>query len=324
MLSYSESYATIEKYISQLPLNSTPPELYEPIKYILSIGGKRIRPCLALMSHSLFSEEISDVIHPALGLEVFHNFTLLHDDIMDKASRRRNHDTVHVKWNENVAILSGDAMMILAYQLISKTSANVLPQIFALFNKTALEVCEGQQYDMNFEKQSAASVQEYLDMIRLKTAVLIAASLAVGAITGKASEEDIENMYLFGLNIGIGFQLQDDYLDVYGKTEKFGKNIGADILSNKKTYLLISALNSQEFYLVEQLKQWIAEKHFQPDEKVNAIRSIYDQLNIGDITEQTAKQYFTDGLKYFQQVDIPEARKTNLRDIVEKMLKREY
>jgi geranylgeranyl diphosphate synthase, type II len=324
MLSYSESNKLIENNLSQLSLNSPPVELYEPIKYILALGGKRIRPCLTLMAHSIFSEDYTNVIYPSLGLEVFHNFTLLHDDIMDKSVKRRNHDSVHVKWNENVAILSGDAMMILAYKLMCKTSEDVLTQILDLFSKTALEVCEGQQYDMNFEKQAVVTVQQYLEMIRLKTAVLIAASLAIGAITGKASSENVEKLYQFGLNIGIGFQLQDDYLDVYAKTEKFGKNIGSDILSNKKTYLLISALNSANSNLVKELKQWISKKSFKPKDKITAVRSIYDNLNIGKTTEETAKQYFSKGLEYFEQIQIPDAKKNELRSFVEKMRTREY
>ncbi|MBN2523041.1 MAG: polyprenyl synthetase family protein [Bacteroidales bacterium] len=324
MLSYSDSYSLIERNIAQLSVNSRPVELYEPIQYILSLGGKRIRPCLALMAHNLFSEQISDAINPALGLEVFHNFTLLHDDIMDNASKRRNHDTVHVKWNENIAILSGDAMMILAYQLISKTQDNLLPRILSLFNKTALEVCEGQQFDMNFEKQNTVTVKEYLNMIRLKTAVLIASSLAIGTITGKAKKDAIEKMYLFGLNIGIGFQLQDDYLDVYAQPEKFGKNIGSDILSNKKTYLLINALSSRNSKLVKELKQWMDIKNSDPDAKIKGVKTIYDQLKIGEITENTVKKYFDKGLKYFQQVDIPETRKENLRSFVNKMIIRDY
>ncbi len=324
MLNYTDSYSLIEKNIAQLSVNSRPVELYEPIQYILSLGGKRIRPCLVLMAHNLFSEHISDAIYPALGLEVFHNFTLLHDDIMDNASKRRNHDTVHVKWNKNIAILSGDAMMILAYQLISKTRDYLLPRILSLFNKTALEVCEGQQFDMNFEKQNTVTVEEYLDMIRLKTAVLIASSLTIGAITGEAKKDTIEKMYLFGLNIGIGFQLQDDYLDVYAQPEKFGKNIGSDILSNKKTYLLISALSSRNSKLVKELKQWMDNKSSDPASKIKGVKTIYDQLKIGEITENTAKKYFDKGLKYFQQVDIPETRKENLRNFVNKMTTRDY
>ncbi|MBA7562970.1 (2E,6E)-farnesyl diphosphate synthase [subsurface metagenome] len=324
MLSYSESYALIEKNILQLSINSTPVELYEPIKYVLSLGGKRIRPCLALMAHSIFSEDNTDILFPALGLEVFHNFTLLHDDIMDNALKRRNHDTVHVKWNDNVAILSGDAMMIIAYKLISKTNKSLLPLILSIFNKTALEVCEGQQYDMNFEKQHVASVKEYLDMIRLKTAVLIASSLAIGAVTGMASEEDVEKMYLFGQNIGTGFQLQDDYLDVYGEQEKFGKNIGSDILSNKKTFLLISALNAKDRILVEELKQWLARKNYEPEEKINAVTNIYSKMKIDTITKKTAQDYFSKGLEFFSQVSIPNANKNKLRSFVEKMMMREY
>lgn len=324
MLSYSESIALLEKNLSQLSFNSPPAELYEPIKYILALGGKRIRPCLALMSHSIFSNDYTDVIHPSIGLEVFHNFTLLHDDIMDKAEKRRNHESVHVKWNENVAILSGDAMMILAYKLVAQTSETVLPQILDLFSKTALEVCEGQQYDMNFEEQDVVSVRQYLEMIRLKTAVLIAASLAIGAITGRAGNEEVDKMYRFGLNIGIGFQLQDDYLDVYAKTKKFGKNIGSDILSNKKTYLLICALNSKKTKLVDELKHWISEKKFKPKEKIAAVRSIYDNLDIGNITKEAAKEYFSKGLEFFEQINIPDTKKIELRNLVETMMAREY
>jgi geranylgeranyl diphosphate synthase type II len=276
------------------------------------------------MAHNLFSDDMTNAVCPALAMEVFHNFTLLHDDIMDNASKRRNHDTVHVKWNKNIAILSGDAMMILAYRLISGIPGQILPKILDLFSKTALEVCEGQQYDMNFEKQSAVSIENYLDMIRLKTAVLIAASLAIGAITGKADEETVEKMYRFGLNIGIGFQLQDDYLDVYARAKKFGKNIGSDILSNKKTFLLISALHSGNAVLVNELKHWMEKKDFQPEEKINAVRNIYDQLNIKKITEQTTKKYFNRGLQSFRSISVPDTRKENLRNFVEKMIAREY
>ena len=237
-----EFVALINKTIEEIRYPDQAQGLFAPISYILSLGGKRIRPLLALMANEMFGGDTSDVIMPAIGVEVFHNFTLLHDDLMDNADKRRGEETVHIKWNDNTAILSGDAMQIMAYQFIAQTKPEILQKVLNLFSHTALEICEGQQYDMEFEDRSNVSEEEYLEMIRLKTAVLLGCSLKIGAITGGANEDDANLLYEFGEKIGLAFQLKDDLLDVYADTNVFGKNIGGDILNNKKTFLLISAL----------------------------------------------------------------------------------
>jgi geranylgeranyl diphosphate synthase, type II len=323
MLNYQEIFSLVEEKLKQMDYNSEPSELYDPIKYILSLGGKRLRPCLAIMAHNIFCDEIDNIIYPAIGIEVFHNFTLLHDDIMDKALLRRNNSTVHVKWNENVAILSGDAMMIMAFELISKTDKECLNRVISIFTKTARQVCEGQQFDMNFENQQNVSIDQYIRMINLKTAVLIAASLAIGAITGKAAEREIDLMYNFGTNIGIAFQLQDDYLDVYADSKKFGKKVGGDILSNKKTYLLISALQSGNTKLVEELNFWIINQKHNTSDKIDAVTAIYNKLDLGNRTQQLANTFFEKGIKYLEHVNIEKSRKDILQDIVSDIMKRE-
>jgi geranylgeranyl diphosphate synthase type II len=323
MLNYQESLLLIEEKISEFSYSSKSSKLYDPIKYILSLGGKRLRPCLAIISHNLFCDDLDNIIHPALGLEIFHNFTLLHDDIMDKAQLRRNNPTVHVKWNENAAILSGDAMMIMAYNLIIKTDKELFYQVFNIFNKTALEVCEGQQLDMNFENQDDVNVEQYIEMIRLKTAVLVAASMAIGAVTGRAMETDIDLMYKFGLNIGMAFQLQDDYLDVFADPDKFGKSIGGDILSNKKTYLLISALHSNNNKYLDELKVWLKKEKYNPSDKISAITRIYNLLDIGVHAKQLAESYFLKGFEYFDQIKVEKKKKKILNDIILKTMKRE-
>ena len=262
MLSFNEILEKVEHEISQLSFEYPPKSLYDPIEYILSLGGKRIRPALALMACNLYKENIDNVINPALGVEVFHNFTLLHDDLMDKADKRRNKPTVHKVWNDNTAILSGDAMLIAAYQLIGKTEPDYLKEVFDLFTETALEICGGQQYDMEFESRMDVTEPEYIEMIRLKTAVLLACSLKIGAITGGASKEDAANLYDFGINIGLAFQLQDDLLDVYGDTATFGKNIGGDITCNKKTFLLIHAFELASPEQKAVLNDWIGKTTF--------------------------------------------------------------
>lgn len=323
MLKASDCYRIIENEISEIVFNEKPSGLYNPIKYILSIGGKRVRPCLTLLAHNLFSDTFSEAIYPALAVEVFHNFSLLHDDIMDKAPTRRNKETVHIKWNNNTAILSGDAMMIYAYDVLSKTATETFPKVFSLFNKTALQVCEGQQYDMEFENRSEVSVEEYLEMIRLKTAVLIASSLGIGAITAKASTSEIEKMYQFGLNIGLAFQLQDDYLDVFASMQEFGKSIGGDILSNKKTFLMISALNSSNSQLVNELRHWITKQDFNPNEKIKAVTQIYRKLKIEKQTKLLAENYFNRGLEFLEKVEVSQSRKTELHQFVLKLMNRE-
>ena len=323
MMNYDECLAIIEKTLSELPYNERVTELYEPIRYVFSLGGKRLRPGLAFLSHLVFSDHVDDIIFPAAAIEVFHNFTLLHDDIMDKAPIRRNNDTVHVKWNENAAILSGDAMIILAYKLILKTRSDAREKVLETFNDTALQVCEGQQLDMNFEGRTDVSVDEYLEMIRLKTAVLIAASLKIGAIAAGAGSSETDSLYDLGINIGIAFQLQDDYLDVYAATEKFGKSIGGDILANKKTFLLISALNSGDQRLVEKLKYWLDKRSFDPMEKIKAVTVIFNELQVDKTTHELVDQYFARGMDILNALPVRESRKTELKKVISKTMKRE-
>jgi geranylgeranyl diphosphate synthase type II len=316
MYSYSQCFDIIERELSQISLANKPKELFEPIRYALSIGGKRIRPCLALMAHSLFSDTIETVIKPAMGLEVFHNFTLLHDDIMDKAELRRNHQTVHMKWNQNTAILSGDAMMILAYDLISDTAVKVLPDILTLFGQTALEVCEGQQLDMNFERSEYISEAEYLEMIRLKTAVLLGASMALGGITGGTSKENIDRLYNVGLYTGMAFQLQDDYMDVFANEKSFGKKIGGDIHANKKTYLMISALNSSDQQQIDLLKTWLRKEDFTSEEKIKAVTQIYLKLEVDKKCRELAGKYFNMGIDQLSQLTIEQTRIAELKSFL--------
>ena len=323
MLGYTESLKIIEEHLKEIASQGQPAELYAPIRYLLSMGGKRIRPCLAIMAHSLFTEDTDTVIDAATGIEVFHNFTLMHDDIMDNAVLRRNYETVHVKWNNNVAILSGDAMLILAYQFIAKSRKEHLLAVLDLFNKTALQVCEGQQYDMNYESSIRVSVDEYLKMIRLKTAVLLAASLAAGGITAGASREDIDALYQFGINIGIAFQLQDDYLDVFADKTKFGKSIGGDIVANKKTFLLLNALQSNNRELVSQLESWMNNTMADKADKIDAVKSIYEKLDIGTQTLRLSEEYFNQGLKYLNKLDIPTGRTHELKEFVTLLIRRE-
>lgn len=286
--------------LDALELPSEPKSLYEPISYTLANGGKRMRPLLVLMGCKVFNEDVSQAIHPALGIEVFHNFTLLHDDIMDNAPIRRGKPAVHTKWDNNIAILSGDAMMILAYQELCKTDTTVLPQVLDVFNKTALEVCEGQQLDMDFETADNVSIADYITMIRLKTAVVLGGGLKVGAIIGKAESEQAELLYDFGLNTGIAFQLQDDILDVYGESQKVGKQKGGDILSAKKTFLLLKAMELANTEQTDSLKKWLASDSEKG--KVEAVTEIYDQIGIKELAETRMWDYYNKGIASLNQL----------------------
>ena len=323
MYTFQDCQELVTRELENIRLEGAPAELYEPIRYILSSGGKRIRPCLTLMGCNLFNDNVDIAINAALAVEVFHNFTLVHDDIMDKAETRRNNPTVHKKWNENVAILSGDAMLIKSYEYITGCPGGNIKKMLALFNKTAIQVCEGQQYDMNYESRSDVSIEEYLKMIEYKTAVLIASSLKMGAIAGAANESDAGLLYEFGRNIGIAFQLQDDMLDVYAQSQTFGKAIGGDIIANKKTYLLVSALNSEDRNIVSELKKWIERPVVNKEEKIRAVRGIFDKLGLKDRIHEKIDNYFESGLKYLDQVSVKENRKDNLRHLANKMMIRE-
>ena len=256
----------IESTLVSIFEGKEPYNLYEPIRYVLSIGGKRLRPTFALMACDLFGGNVNDAVYPACALEVYHNFTLLHDDIMDNADMRRGKPTVHKKWNENTAILSGDVMLSQAYEVMCRAEHSLLPSLLSVFNQTTIEVCEGQQYDMDFESRNDVSADEYIAMIRLKTAVLLAASLKIGAICAKASAKDADLIYEFGINVGLAFQLKDDWLDVYGDVKKFGKKIGGDICCNKKTYLLITALEKASGDTKISLTDWFSKESFVRDE----------------------------------------------------------
>lgn len=323
MLSFNEILEKIEKEISQLSFEYPPKSLYDPIEYILSLGGKRIRPALALMACNLYQENVSNAINPALGIEVFHNFTLLHDDLMDKADKRRGKPTVHKVWNDNTAILSGDAMLIAAYQLIGKTEPEHLKEVFDLFTTTALEICGGQQYDMGFESRTDVTEAEYIEMIRLKTAVLLACSLKTGAITGGASQEDATNLYEFGINIGLAFQLQDDLLDVYGDTATFGKNIGGDIICNKKTFLLIHAFELASAEQKEILNSWINKDTFNPEEKIEAITGIYNELQLKDITAVKMQGYYDKAMEHLDKLNVSPDKLTILKEVSDRLMFRQ-
>lgn len=314
----------IEAFSAEL---SVPPaELYEPIRYTLALGGKRIRPLFVLMAADLFNGKPEDALSSAMAVELFHNFTLVHDDIMDNAPLRRNQPTVHQKWNASTAILSGDVMMVKAYQQIAKSKKNDV--ILPVFNDMAVKVCEGQQWDLNYEKVERISVPQYFKMIELKTAVLIAASMKIGALLGGADEKNADQLYRFGLNTGMAFQLQDDLLDVYGKEEKFGKQSGGDIISNKKTFLLLKAIELAGLnpYKKEELAQWL---NFLPKnekdskEKIEAVKAIYDFTNVKKITETEIQSYHQKAIAALDSIKADEDKKKNLIDFTGKLLARE-
>jgi len=323
MYTLKSSRVLINQTISGLVFNSEPKELYDPIRYILSLEGKRLRPSLVLMACNLFSDNVEDAIYPAIGLEIFHNFTLLHDDIMDKATVRRNNPTVHARWNENIAILSGDVMSILAYEYISKCRSGVLLDVTGIFTQTALQVCEGQQYDMNFEKAKRVSVEGYLKMIELKTSVLIASCLKIGSIIGGATTKDADLMYDFGKNLGLAFQLQDDVLDVYGDPKIFGKETGGDIVANKKTFLLIKAFELADGVIFENLQHQIERQYFDPKEKIKAVKAIYDELGVRDQADDLLKSFYQEALRNLDKVSVEKSRKTELKKLAEGLMNRE-
>lgn len=313
----------ISEAVEKLAFPGYPAELYEPITYILSLGGKRMRPALLLMACDLFGGDVEAAIPPALAIEVFHNFTLMHDDIMDDAPLRRGKTTVHEKWNQNVGILSGDVMLIEGYKLMMHVEERLLRPIMNIFNSTAVSVCEGQQIDMEFEQRNDAGIDEYLDMIRLKTAVVLGSALKIGALIGGADQKDAELISTFGEQLGIAFQLQDDILDVYGDPEKFGKQVGGDIISNKKTYLLIKALELANDRQRQELNDLIALKQFDNTEKVAAVTALYDKLEVRQEAENTMQSYAEKAFIALDAINLPEAHKQYLRDFADGLLVRE-
>ena len=314
----------ISKAVDKLTFPVHPAKLYEPISYILSIGGKRMRPALLLMACDLFGGDIDEALSPALAIEVFHNFTLMHDDIMDNAPLRRGRVTVHERWNPNVAILSGDVMLLEGYKLMMKVHDHLLRQILDIFNETAVGVCEGQQIDMDFEVRDDVSIKEYIEMIRLKTAVVLGGALKIGALMGGADKKDADLLCSFGENLGIAFQLQDDILDVYGDPAKFGKQVGGDIISNKKTYLLIKALELVENEQAEDLNRWLSAKQFDSAQKVSAVTAIYNQANVRRYAEEAMQAYAEKAFEALEKINLPEENKQYLRDFADGLLVREY
>ena len=287
------------------------------------MGGKRIRPVLMLMAYNLYKEDLARIYGPATGIEVYHNYTLLHDDLMDRADRRRGKETVHKVWNDNTAILSGDAMLVLAYRFMAQCPVDCLKEVMELFSLTALEICEGQQMDMEFELRKDVREEEYLEMIRLKTGVLLAASLKIGALLGGASAEDAGHLYDFGMNLGVAFQLKDDLLDVYGDVAVFGKNIGGDILCNKKTYMLIKAFEHADDIQLQELNAWIDAKSFEPAEKIAAVTGLYDQIGIKEICERKMAEYSERAMVNLSAVKVPDEKKAELENLMKNLMHRE-
>ena len=316
MFTASELLEKINSHIADLRFVRTPKGLYDPITYVLSMGGKRIRPVLMLMAYNLYKENVEPAFSSATGIEVYHNYTLLHDDLMDRADKRRGKETVHKVWNDNAAILSGDAMLVLAYRLMNNCPERYLKQVMDIFSQTALEICEGQQWDMEFETRNDVTVPEYMEMIRLKTSVLLSAALKIGAVLGGASEDDARKLYDFGIKMGLAFQLQDDYLDVYGDSKVFGKNIGGDILCNKKTFMLINALALADGIQRKELEKWIASTAFCPEEKIKAVTALYDKIGIGGICEEKINAYYVEGLSLLESMAVPSERKEELKSFV--------
>lgn len=308
--------------LSEHQIARQPEGLYEPIRYVLSLGGKRIRPVLMLMAYNLYKEDVTSILSQALAVETYHNYTLLHDDLMDRAEVRRGKPTVHKRWNDNTAILSGDSMLVLAYQLMQDCPAEQVKKVLGLFTETALEIGEGQQYDMEFETRMDVTEAEYLEMIRLKTSVLLACALKIGAVLADAPEDDANRLYEFGEKIGLAFQLQDDFLDVYGDPDVFGKKIGGDILCNKKTYMLIQALQMADPKQYALLKSWLECKEYVPSEKISAVTALYNEIGIKEVCDRKINDYFLQARQCLAAVSLPEETKSCLWEFALSLLNR--
>ena len=311
----------INEKLNTLGYRRNPENLYLPIEYALSFGGKRLRPMLTLIACEMFGGNIEDAMNVALGIEMYHNHTLLHDDVMDKADVRRGQPTVHRKWGENSAILSGDAMLILAYRYVQRTKSN-LDKVLELFTETTLQICEGQQFDMEFESRDDVSVDEYMEMIRLKTAVLLACSLKTGALVAGASDKDADSIYEYGIQIGLAFQLQDDILDVYGDEQVFGKKIGGDIICDKKTFLLLTALKKSSSDEIEEFNKWIGNVDAVPCDKIKAVTALYDKLEVRKDAENLMAQYYKKAMDCLENINVPSEKKTILLSLTEKLIGR--
>ncbi len=321
VLCIDELSKIVEDNLGKVNLPNEPRNLYEPIRHILNSGGKRIRPVLVLAACNLFSDRVSESINPALAIEIFHNFTLVHDDIMDNATKRRGIETIHTKWNSNIAILSGDAMSILAYSLLGKCDPKYLSSVLNVFNEVSIGICEGQQLDMDFEKRSDVTIGEYLEMVELKTSILIKGALQIGAILGGANATQINQIGSFGLNLGLAFQLQDDLLDLYGKPETFGKKIGGDIIAGKKSILFLNALGEAENK--KELIRLYHDRQIAEEDKINSLIKIFNELQIKKITENQIINYYNKAIKSLDDIDILQERKTVLYQIAKMIMNRE-
>lgn len=324
MKTADELLTQVNAFLDALPYERTPKSLYEPIRYVLSMGGKRIRPVLMLLGYNLYKEDTDKILMNAIALETYHNYTLLHDDLMDQADLRRGHETVHKKWDANTAILSGDSMLVLAYERMAQCDSCHLADVLRLFTTTALEIGEGQQYDMEFETRDDVREEEYIEMIRLKTSVLLACALKIGAILADAPAEDADILYKFGEQIGLAFQLQDDYLDVYGDSKVFGKKIGGDITSNKKTFMLINAFSHANEAQRQELEKWVNAKSFDREEKIAAVTRLYNEIGIDKMAQDKIAYYFEQSKKYLDAVQVPAERKEELLKYAQRMMKRKY
>lgn len=324
MKTADELLTQVNAFLDALPYERTPKSLYEPIRYVLSMGGKRIRPVLMLLGYNLYKEDTDKILMNAIALETYHNYTLLHDDLMDQADLRRGHETVHKKWDANTAILSGDSMLVLAYERMAQCDSRHLADVLRLFTTTALEIGEGQQYDMEFETRDDVREEEYIEMIRLKTSVLLACALKIGAILADAPAEDADSLYKFGEQIGLAFQLQDDYLDVYGDSKVFGKKIGGDITSNKKTFMLINAFSHANEAQRQELEKWVNAKSFDREEKIAAVTRLYNEIGIDKMAQDKIAYYFEQSKKYLDAVQVPAERKEELLKYAQRMMKRKY
>jgi geranylgeranyl diphosphate synthase type II len=311
----------VQKEIKEINYLGEPKELYEPMNYVLQLGGKRLRPVTVLLAANLFSDNISSAIPAAKAIEVFHNFTLVHDDIMDGAPLRRGKQTVHKKWNDNIAILSGDSLLIKAYDHFLEANYTNLSVILSTFNTTALEVCEGQQLDMNFETRSDVTIDEYINMIRLKTSVLVGGAMKIGALLAESNNEDAQHIYNFGVNVGLAFQLQDDYLDCFGDPEKFGKQVGGDIISNKKTFMMLKAL---ELDTSGKLNNWLEKETFDSIEKVESVKALYKTLKVDELAFELMDKYYSKGLVSLAAISITEEKKKMLKTFAAQLMKRSH
>lgn len=324
MYNQSQLKEIVDRALKNLSYNTEAEKLIDPVKYIISIGGKRLRPVMALMACNLFSDKIEDAILPSAGIEVFHNFTLVHDDIMDHSSVRRGFSAVHQKYNINQGILSGDVMAFIANECFLQTPANHLLKVFRVFNKAAIEVCVGQQLDMDYEKAAIVSQNEYIRMIELKTAVLLAASVKIGAIIGGGDDKDSDLLFEFGKNLGLAFQIQDDLLDVWGDSKIFGKKSGGDIVANKKTFPLVKAMETASGEQLKQLQKLFARKDTDPETKIRKVKNIYDQLNIKDITEILAYDYINKAFGFLQKTTVDESRKKEITNLAISLIGRDH